>query len=287
METQVTILKEALSGVARVSVRGRNIEIELSNGGKAQFRVESHPGEVEGDRERLLFLQAADPRTLLALRGEGVSFVTASGYVFLTAPGIYVDIRPRRPVGDPDRLRNPFSPRGRSACVALLQEPERLWSVRDLAAVASSSESFISRVVAGLEEQGLVTTKGDGIRVHADVLFVALGEHWPRPTAFYTGRQPRAGEAAIGGGPAYEQLGLAVPALPRAYVATKEQLRELGLRTKSTPATSNTAEWEAVLQPLPLPDQLVPALVCALELARDPRGREVLRHHELVPWPIL
>lgn len=287
MEPVVRMLEEALAGAGRVTSRGGNIQIELASGERSHFRIERHPSDVQGDKRALLFLEEADPRTLIALRGEKASFVTASGYVFLVAPGLYVDIRPARPVGNSDRIRNPFSPRGRSACVALLRQPDRSWTVRELADAASSSESFISRVVVGLEQQGLVTRKGDGIQVHPDVLFVALSEHWPRPTAFFIGRQPQPGQAPIGGGPAYQRLGIAVPAPPRAYVATKEQLRELTLQTQASPATSRMAEWEAVLQPLPLPNQLVPALICALELARDPRGREVLQRHELVPWPVL
>lgn len=144
----------------------------------------------------------------------------------------------------------------------------------------------MSRVVSGLEEQGLVDTRSGGLRPHAEVLFVALADHWPKPNAFFVGRVPREGEAVISGGPAYEKLGLAIPGMTRAYVADRDQLRALSVQTNSTPVTSRMAEWEAVTQPLPLPNKLVPPLICALELAKDPRGREVLRSKQLVPWPI-
>ncbi len=280
------VLERALPG-AKVTERHDGIELEPVDGPKTRFRVEADPEDArDGKVPAVLFLEHADPRTLAALRGQGSSFVTAQGAVFLTAPGLYVDIRPTRALMDPDRTRNPFSTRGRQVCFALLRSPERDWSVRDLAAASSASESFVSRVVSALEDQAFVETEANGFRPRAEFLFAALAEQWPRPTAFFVGRAPSKSEAVIGGGPAYENLELVVPALPRAYVASRDQLRLLIVHTNSSQATSGMAQWEAVIQPLPLPNGLAPELICALELARDPRGREVLRNRLLVPWPI-
>lgn len=280
------VLERALPGV-KVAERRGGIEFQPPGGPKARFRVEADVKRVRGgEGPAVLFLEHADPRALAALRNQGSSFVTAQGVVFLIAPGLYVDIRPARTLVDPDRTRNPFSTRGRQVCVAMLRSPDRDWSVRDLAVASSASESFVSRVVSGLEDQAFIEAEANRFRPRAELLFAALAEHWPRPTAFFAGRAPRKGEAVIGGGPAYEKLGLVVPALPRAYVATRDQLRLLIVQTNSSPATSRMAQWEAVIQPLPLPNGLAPELICALELARDPRGREVLRSRQLVPWPI-
>jgi hypothetical protein len=280
------VLDRALPG-ARVTERRDGIEIEPADGPKTRFRVVANP-EDAGDKNgpTVLFLEHADPRSLATLRGQGSSYVTAQGAVFLTAPGLYVDIRPARALVDPDRTRNPFSTRGRQVCVSLLRFPERDWSVRDLAAVASASESFVSRVISALEDQAFLDVEGKQFRPRSEFLFAALAEQWPRPTAFFVGRTPSKGETIIGGGPAYEALDLVVQALPRAYVASRDQLRHLIVQTNSSPATSRMAQWEAVIQPLPLTNGLAPELICALELARDPRGREVLRGRQLVPWPI-
>lgn len=280
------VLKSALPD-AKVTEHRAGIEIQPAGGPRARFRIEANAEDVrDGEGPSILFLEHADPRTLAALRGQGSSFVTAQGAVFLTAPGMYVDIRPSRALTDPDRTRNPFSTRGRQVCVAMLRSPDRDWSVRDLAAVSSASESFVSRVVSALEDQAFIEAEANRFRPRAEFLFAALAEHWPRPTAFFVGRPPSEGEAVVGGGPAYEKLGLLLPALPRAYVATRDQMRLLIVQTNSQPATARMAQWEAVIQPLPLPNGLAPGLICALELARDPRGKEVLRNRELVPWPI-
>ncbi|MBI4729144.1 MAG: hypothetical protein HY775_06525 [Acidobacteria bacterium] len=279
------VLQQALPR-ARVTERRDKIEVHLPGGPRVTFRVISAPDELPVPYPSVLFLERADPRTLAMFRVQEASFVTATGQVYLVTPGMYVDIRPARALGDPDRTRNPFSTRGRMVCVSMLLFPERRWTIRELARCSAASESFVSRVVSGLDDQGFIETEAGGLRPHAEFLFAALAEHWPRPTFFFVGRAPREGEAVIGGGPAYENLGLALPALPRAYVATRTQLRLLVVQTKSTPATSRMGEWEAVVQPLPLQNVFVPALVCALELARDPRGREVLNSRSLVPWPI-
>lgn len=286
MKAITAVLEQSIPG-ARVTELEEGIELQLPDGPKALFRVESDASDVaDTGLPTVLFLERADSRTLSTLRGMGSSFVTAQGAVFLAAPGLYVDIRPARALVDPDRTRNPFSLRGRQVCVMLLMQPDHAWSVRELANASSASESFVSRVVSALEDQAFIDSDDSGFRARAEFLFAALAEQWPRPTAFFAGRPPSGGEAVIGGGPAYENLGLVVPAPPRAYCASRDQLRSLIVQTNSSPATSRMAQWEAVIQPLPLMNGPAPVLICALELARDPRGKEVLRNRQLVPWPI-
>ncbi len=284
------MIREILSQVvpgAKVTESKGEVEFRLPEGLVARFRIESDPDQVaSGTEPSVLWLDHADPRTLTALRGSGISFVTSHGQVFLRAPGLYVDVRPSRSISDPDRMRNPFSPRGRQVCVTLLLDPGRHWTVSDLAAASSASQSFVSRVATGLKDQGLVEVDEGGLRPLPELLFAALAEDWPKPTGFYMGRVPRVGEAVISGGPVYERLGLTVPAIPRIYVANRDQLRLLVVQTHAAPSTSRMADWEVVFQPLPLKNALVPPVIVALELARDPRGREVLRSKPIVPWPI-
>ncbi len=284
------MIREILNQVvpsAKVTERRGEVELRLPDGLVSRFRIVKDTDEVGPDAEpSVLWLNNADPRTLKSLRDSGISFVTAHGQVFLRAPGVYVDVRPSRSISDPDRMRNPFSPRGRQVCVSLLLNPERDWTVSDLAAASSASQSFVSRVATGLEDQGFVEVDATGLHPVPELLFAALAENWPRPTAFYTGRVPRISEAAISGGPAYEKLGLAVPAVPRIYVASRDQLRLLVVQTHATSSTSRMADWEVVFQPLPVQNSIAPNVVVALELARDPRGREVLRSNRIVSWPI-
>lgn len=281
------VLQRALPG-AKLTERKGEIEVLLPGGPPALYRIVTEADGVGGTpSQTVLYAEHADPRTLTALREARSSFVTAQGIVFLVGPGLYVDVRPPRALSDPDRTRNPFSTGGRRVCVSLLLHPERDWTVRDLATASSVSESFVSRVVGALEDQGFVEVDARRFRPRAEFLFAALAEHWPKPSAFFSGRAPTGkGDAVIGGGPAYEKLGLVVPALPRAYVPTRDRLRSLIVQTNSTASTSRMAQWEAVIQPLPLTNGLAPGLICALELARDVRGREVLRNRDLVPWPI-
>lgn len=285
------MMKEVLKKVlpnAKVRESKKELEVVLPNGFVGHFSVVSDPHDVAEvtDHAEVLWLDHANPLTLNSLRRQGTSFVTSHGQVFLSAPGLYVDVRPARSITDPDRTRNPFSPRGRLVCVCLLLDPERMWTVSELANSASSSQSFVSRVLSSLRDQGLVEMNDFEVSPITEALFASLAENWPRPKAFYVGRVPTATETVIGGGPAYEKLGLTIPELPRAYVRDRDQLRQLVVRTGASSSTSRMADWEAVFQPLPLTNSIAPALICALELANDPRGREVLRNKQIVPWPI-
>lgn len=236
--------------------------------------------------QTLLYLEDPTAAMIDEARRSGRQFASSVGQVSIRVPGLYVDIRPARGGAFQDRVRNPFSARGRLLCVSLLLQPDRIWTVIALAGATGLSQGFTSRVVTGLDELGLVARTSGGFRSEPEPLFVALAHAWPRASSFFAGRSPAPAEAVIGGGPAYEVHGLSIPDRPRAYVVDRAQLRTLAARTNAKPTASRTADWEAVVQPLAIANGVAPALICALELAGDARGREVLRAHKLVPYGI-
>ena len=100
-----------------------------------------------------------DARRILS--EHGVAFIDGLGNVHLELPGLLFHItgtgRPTRPPA-PSRL----SAKAGLVAQALLLDPERAWKIKDLAELTAVSNGLVHRVLARLEVEGIVKTKGAG-----------------------------------------------------------------------------------------------------------------------------
>jgi hypothetical protein len=106
----------------------------------------------------------ADARRLLEAHGIGI--VDARGRAQIRFPGLVVHIERRggngeRDTGVPERR---IAGRAAVAAQALLLEPEREWTVAELARAAGLSTTLAHYVLARLERDGIAQSKGGGPR---------------------------------------------------------------------------------------------------------------------------
>lgn len=106
---------------------------------------------------------SGDREALPRLRERDESYVDVRGAVHLVLSWLLVDREgikaPRRPVTP--AIANPFSDRNSMVIRLLLDEPERPWGVRELAAEAGVSPGTVSKVIRKLAAEGLAETPAD------------------------------------------------------------------------------------------------------------------------------
>lgn len=91
------------------------------------------------------------------LKELGVSYFDLAGNIYLRAPGILIDREQKRnPFGYDRGSVNPFSDKASIVLRLLLDQPHRIWRVREIAKVGGINPGWVSRVVEGLVERGLV-----------------------------------------------------------------------------------------------------------------------------------
>jgi hypothetical protein len=105
----------------------------------------------------------SDARRLLEDSGIGV--IDGLGNVHVELPGLLLHLEPRH--DRPARKAGPASPArltGKAGLVAqaLLLDPERHWTVKDLAGRTAVSTGLSHRVLTRLEREGIVTAQGAG-----------------------------------------------------------------------------------------------------------------------------
>jgi hypothetical protein len=98
------------------------------------------------------------------LRAHGQSWLDLRGHLYLTGPGVLVDL-PVPPM--PDRPSSPRNPLSGSVALEiaceLLMSPERQHAVRELARTLNRSPSSISTAMSGLRDARLVTARGEAV----------------------------------------------------------------------------------------------------------------------------
>ena len=140
-------------------------------------------------------------RRELAARGWG--WVDRRGHVRLWAPGLRIaaDVEPLARQSASARFASVFPPVGVEVALALLKEPERDWTVKDLAASVGRAASGVSERLRALREAGLVDRRNHPSRPE---LFWELVGPWHRARP-RLGRVPRLGgtvRAVVVAGPA-------------------------------------------------------------------------------------
>jgi len=104
----------------------------------------------------------AEARAILAEHGVGI--IDGLGNAHLELPGLLFHLEGHRPQR---RVAGPVPParlRGKAgiAVQALLLQPDREWKVQDLAREAGVATGLAHRVLARLEEQGILAAEGKG-----------------------------------------------------------------------------------------------------------------------------
>ena len=119
-----------------------------------------------------------EARRELAARGWG--WVDRRGHVRVWSEGLRIatDIEPLKRTPANARFGSVFPPVGIEVSLALLKEPERDWTVKDLAAALNRARSGVSERLSALREAGLVDRRN---RPMLPELFWELVEPWSEP----------------------------------------------------------------------------------------------------------
>jgi hypothetical protein len=113
----------------------------------------------------LLIADEISARAREFLEGNDVAFIDGKGNASIRLPGVFV--RTGSAATDTEKQRrssNPARLAGKAGLVAqaLLLDPKRHWKVEDLAASAGVSVGLAHRILARLEDVGLVASTGSG-----------------------------------------------------------------------------------------------------------------------------
>ncbi len=113
------------------------------------------------------------------LEARGWGWVDRRGHVRVWAPGLRraTEIAPLRTHAPGDRFASAFPPVGIEVALALLEDPERVWSVTDLAARIGRAAGGVSERLRALQHAGLVDRRNQPI---VPELFWELVGPWHR-----------------------------------------------------------------------------------------------------------
>ena len=165
--------------------------------------------ETGRDGNLLVVAAATTAEAREILERHGVAMVDGLGNAHVDLPGLvlHTEGRRRRGDGSPHRVQARLAGKAGVAAQALLLDPERDWKVQDLAGEAGVSIGLAHRVLARLEEEGLVASEGAGPRrVRRVVAPTALLDLWAeentdrgvrRARAYRLARDPRELASAV------------------------------------------------------------------------------------------
>jgi hypothetical protein len=224
------------------------------------------------------------------LRKAGIGWLDRRGHLRLSVPGVLIDTDlPKELRETREKQVDPWSPMGLDVAVALLKQPDVSASpVRIARLIGARSHGRVSAILAELERRFLVAADRKPL---AKELFWELAAVWaPRWEPLRRSVAPEEGPFKLSGtiGALWHRAPVAagVNYPPDLYVPSRRALREV-LRTfglqgedAAVPAArvavcpSRFAWGLSGLEgdEFPVADQLV----VALDLAQDPRGREIL-----------
>jgi transposase len=119
-----------------------------------------HEAEARPDTPLLLIADETTAEAREILGEHGIAVIDGLGNAHIELPGLlfHLEGRGRAQLARPARLT------GKAGLVAqaLLLQPERGWQVQDLAADVGVSMGLAHRVLARLEEEGIITAEGAG-----------------------------------------------------------------------------------------------------------------------------
>ena len=192
-----------------LSVRpgGATADLLLELPGGAVIAVEVKPlrSVASADAARLIRAHAAGPQVPVvvadrvvpdarsALRDGGWGWLDRRGHLRLSGPGLAVDSEVPPQLGDAAAPARPVldTDVGLDVSVALLTDPERRWSVRQLVAFTGRSLGAVHQALRGLDGEGLLRRGGTPLTPE---LFWEVSSRW-RPVRVPLGLCPGPGDA--------------------------------------------------------------------------------------------
>jgi len=209
-----------------------------------------HKSETLADTPLLMVAGETTVEARAILEEHGIGVIDSLGNAHLELPGLLFHLEGRRPQRRAGGPITPIRLRGKAgiAAQALLLQPDRAWKVQDLAQDAGVATGLAHRVLARLEEEGVVVAEGSGPqRVRRVTNRAALLDLWaeeqlerPRRTL---GQQlainlGRAGiDYALTGAAAANLVAPFVTALPVVEVWVAETAAPEALRAAADPVT--------------------------------------------------
>jgi hypothetical protein len=125
-----------------------------------------HQAQLYPEAQLLLIAAETTTEARQILEDHGIAIIDGLGNAHIELPGLMFHVEGR---GQPRGATKPAPPTRLSgkagvAAQALLLEPNRDWTVQDLAARAGIAAGFAHRVLTRLETEGVVTAEGAGPR---------------------------------------------------------------------------------------------------------------------------
>lgn len=141
---------------ARVAVETKR-RANAANAWQLVQYSEAHP-----DTPVLLIADETTAEAREILERHGIAVIDGLGNAHIELPGLLLHLegrkRPKRAESSPTRL----SGKAGAVAQALLLHPERSWHIKDLAEEAQVSPGLAHRVVARLEDDGIIIAEGSG-----------------------------------------------------------------------------------------------------------------------------
>lgn len=280
-----------VEGPNQILVDGESVEVSLVH------RAHPTPAElaalVPAQDEQTVVVIVADRLSEAAratLRTRGAGWLDRRGSVRIWTSRLRLDVLFNPGYGTVER-RAPrsFTPAVRDVVLGLLLSPDEPGSPRALARSVDRSAGYVSTILAGLEEDGLLRADG---RPLLPELFWALADAWPSdwiPVDDPLDDLRLDGIAVVTGSSAAESLGAPVlvgsGGQVNVIVGSEPLLRRLGRSRKpSSPDLSSArtavrveSNFENVVITNPVSGvRFVHPVVTALDLAENQRGRETV-----------
>lgn len=123
-----------------------------------------HQSETLADTPLLMVAGETTVEARAILEEHGIGVIDGAGNAHLELPGLLFHLEGRRSQRGAAGPITPIRLRGKAgiAAQALLLQPDREWKVQDLANVAGVATGLAHRVLARLEEEGVVVAEGSG-----------------------------------------------------------------------------------------------------------------------------
>ncbi|HEX4864741.1 MAG TPA: hypothetical protein VFV02_11745 [Acidimicrobiales bacterium] len=123
-----------------------------------------HRKQDQPDLPLLLVAGETTTQARQILEAHGIALVDDLGNAHIELPGLLLHLEAKRRPGRTGAKASRTRLRGKAGVIAqaLLLHPERAWQVKDLAMEAGVSAGLAHRVLARLEQEGVVTAEGSG-----------------------------------------------------------------------------------------------------------------------------
>lgn len=152
-----------------------------------------HYAQTHPDLRLLLIADKTTAEAREILQEHGIAVIDGLGNAHIELPGLLFHLEGHRRPQKSGAATPPTRLRGKAGVVAqaLLLNPERAWQVKDLAKEAEVSPPLVHRVVARLENEGLMIAEGAGPnRVRRVTNPTALLDLWAEENLERTTRTP-------------------------------------------------------------------------------------------------